>query len=212
VTSAQSRLEAVEVRGLACVRGERLIFRDLNLMVRSGEALSLEGPNGSGKSSALRLLAGLLPPAEGSIRFRGADREITDPEERGRFVGWLGHADGLKAQLTVKENALFAAALFESTGDVRAILAQVGLDRALDLPGQYLSAGQKRRLGLARLLLAARPLWLLDEPLAALDRSGKSLASELIAAHCAQGGIVIAATHDPIGVAGPRLALEGLTA
>jgi heme exporter protein A len=212
VTPAQSRLEAVEARGLACVRGGRLIFRDLDLILAPGEALSLEGPNGSGKSSALRMLAGLLAPAEGSIVFRRDGNEISDAEERGRLVGWLGHADGLKAQLTVKENAAFAAALYGSAGDVGSALARVGLARAADLPAQYLSAGQRRRLGLARLILAGRPLWLLDEPLAALDRAGKSLAAELIAHHCASGGMVVAATHDAIGVAGPRLSLEGLAA
>jgi heme exporter protein A len=203
-----ARLEAVEARGLACVRGGRLIFRDLDFSVARGDALSLEGPNGAGKSSALRMLAGLLPPVEGTIRFRRGAVETSDAEERGKLVGWFGHADGLKAQLTVRENAEFAAALYGSRGNVLDVLAGVGLLHVADLPALYLSAGQKRRLGLARLLISARPLWLLDEPLAALDRAGKALATELIQAHCVGGGIAIAATHDPIGVAGPKLVLE----
>ena len=210
--NAQSRLEAVEARGLACVRGGRLVFRGLDFSIGRGDALSLEGPNGAGKSSALRMLAGLLPPADGSIHFRQPGRDITDAEERGRVVGWFGHADGLKAALTVRENAAFAADLYGARGNVEEALSRVGLNHVADLPAQYLSAGQKRRVGLARLLLAARPLWLLDEPLAALDRAGKRLAAELIASHCAEGGIAIAATHDPIGIDGPKLALEGFAA
>ena len=202
-----ARLDAVEARELACARGGRLIFRNLDFTVVRGETLSLEGPNGAGKSSALRLLAGLLPAAHGVIRFRHADADITDAEERGRCVGWLGHADGLKAQMSVTENARFAAALYGAQQDVGAVLDRVGLGRVADLPGQYLSAGQRRRLGLARLLLSARPLWLLDEPLAALDRAGKQLMAELVTAHCAAGGIAIAATHDDLGVPGPRLVL-----
>jgi heme exporter protein A len=190
------------------VRGGRLIFRGLDFSVARGDVLSLEGPNGAGKSSALRMLAGLLPPVEGVIGFRCPGGETTDAEERGKLVGWFGHADGLKAQLTVRENADFAAALYVARSDVGEVLARVGLTHVADLPALYLSAGQKRRLGLARLLIAARPLWLLDEPLAALDRAGKALATELIAAHCAGGGIAIAATHDPIGVDGPKLVLE----
>jgi heme exporter protein A len=200
-------MDAVEARALSCIRGGRLVFRDLDFTVGCGEALSLEGPNGAGKSSALRLIAGLLPPASGEIRFRKDAAAVSDPEERGRFVGWLGHADGLKAQMTVGENAAFAGALYGAHGDAAAALSRVGLAALSDLPVQYLSAGQRRRLGLARLLVASRPLWLLDEPLAALDRAGKALMAELIAAHCAGGGIAIAATHDPLGVDGPRLVL-----
>jgi heme exporter protein A len=207
-----SRLDSVEARGLSCVRGGRTVFRALDLLVRHGEVLSLEGPNGAGKSSALRMFAGLLPPAEGVILFRSPGREITDAEERGRVVGWFGHADGLKAQLTVRENADFAVALSGAGGDVAGALAQVGLARLADLPAQYLSAGQRRRLGLARLLLAGRPLWLVDEPLAALDRDGRALLRALLTAHCREGGIVIAATHDAIGIDGPRLSLEGVAA
>jgi heme exporter protein A len=207
MTVTRSSLEAVEADDLACVRGGRLVFRQLDFTAHRGEAVSLEGPNGAGKTSALRMLAGLLAVAGGVVRFRHAAGEVSDGEERARYVGWLGHADGIKAQMSVAENARFSAALFSSSGDVEGVLARVGLARVVDLPGQYLSAGQRRRLGLARLVLSDRPLWLLDEPLAALDSGGRRLAAELIAEHCAHGGIVIAATHDALGVDGPRVFL-----
>ena len=201
------RLDSVEADALICERGGRIVFRDLGFAAAQGELLSLEGPNGAGKTSLLRMIAGLLPETAGTLTFRSSDRNVTDAEERGRFIGWLGHHDGIKAQLTVAENARFAAALHGASSDTIAALDRVALARIADLPGQYLSAGQRRRLALARLLLCNRPLWLLDEPLAALDAAGKRLAAELIAAHCAAGGIAIAATHEPLGLAGPRLTL-----
>jgi heme exporter protein A len=196
----KTALDNIEAASLACERGGRVIFRDLNFMLPRGTALSLEGANGAGKTSALRIIAGLLGPSAGAVSFQFAEREVSDGEERGRFVGWLGHLDGIKNQLTVVENARFFAALYGSDGDVGQALERVGLARALNFPAQYLSAGQRRRLALARLVLSNRPLWLLDEPLAALDKAGKELIAELIHAHCDAGGIVIAATHDPLGV------------
>lgn len=200
-------LDSVEATQLGCERGGRLVFRDVGFRVARGEVLSLEGPNGAGKTSMLRLVAGLLPLTFGRVSFRRGASDISDPEERGRFIGWFGHADGLKAQMTAAENLSFAAALYASDGDVEETLARVGLTRAAHLPGQYLSAGQRRRLGLARLILSKRPLWLMDEPIAALDSSGRQLAVELIRAHNAAGGMVIAATHDDIGIPGPRLTM-----
>lgn len=196
----KAALDKIQAENLACERGERTVFRDLNFSLSRGCALSLEGANGAGKTSALRILAGLLGQSAGEISFQVYEKKITDGEERGRFVGWLGHLDGIKNQLTVLENARFFAALYASDGDVDPTLEKVGLARALGLPAQYLSAGQRRRLALARLILSRRPLWLLDEPLAALDKSGKALIAELIKAHCSAGGLVIAATHDPLGI------------
>jgi len=200
-------LDLLEVSGLACERGGRLVFRDLSFSLSRGQALSLEGANGAGKTSALRVLAGLLSPVAGTVTLNPSNGPVTDAEERGRFVGWFGHHDGVKNQMTVAENAAFAAALYGAPDSVADILSRVGLSRVADLPGQYLSAGQRRRLALARLLLSRRPLWLLDEPLAALDTAGKALVAELIAAHCAGGGIVIAATHDALGVDARRLTM-----
>ena len=184
-----------------------MVFRDAGFSVAGGTALSLEGPNGAGKTSLLRMIAGFLTPAAGTIRLSADSADITDNEERGKFIGWLVHHDAAKPQLTPRETLKFFAALYGATGAIDEALETVGLTRARDLPCQYLSAGQKKRLALARLKLSARPVWLLDEPLAALDANGKSLAADLIKAHCAGGGIAIAATHEPLGIDAARLQL-----
>jgi heme exporter protein A len=203
-------LARIEGRDLVCVRGERVVFRALNFTVGAGSLLTLEGPNGAGKTSCLRMIAGLLSPFAGALNFATpSGANLHDGEERGRCVAWLGHADGLKAQLSVRENAEFFARLASASSDVASVLARVGLARAIDLPAAYLSAGQKRRLGLARLLLWPRPLWLLDEPLAALDTAGRELLVEILSAHINAGGIAIAATHGPLGLASERVMLRG---
>lgn len=200
-------LRSLLAENLSCIRGGRLVFRDVGFRVEAGQALSLEGPNGAGKSSLLRMIAGFLPPAAGLLLLQNGDAEISDNEERGNFIGWLGHHDAAKPQLTPRETLQFFAALYRITADVNAALDEVGLGKARDLPCQYLSAGQKKRLSLARLKLSNRPLWLLDEPLAALDTAGKSLAAQFISSHCAKGGIAIAATHEALGIDAARLAL-----
>ena len=197
-----SALASLEVESLTCIRGGRLVFRDVSLRAVAGTALSIEGANGAGKTSLLRMLAGFLAPASGTIRFGAADGE-----ERGKFVGWLGHQDGVKPQLTPRETLSFFATLHGADTNVDGALQSVGLARAHDLPCQYLSAGQKKRLALARLKTSGRPLWLLDEPLAALDAQGKTLLRDSVIAHCAGGGIAIAATHEPLGLDCARLVL-----
>ncbi len=208
---------------LACTRGTRRLFEGLSFRVTAGQALALEGANGAGKTSLLRLVAGFLPQAAGRVFVTENGNEIVEPEERGRFIGWLGHHDALKASFTVSEQLAFFSKLYSApsvggiaagtspvkTGEERraALLEQVGLARQAELPCRYLSAGQRRRLGLARLLLTARPLWLLDEPFAALDVDGKGLVARLIALHCGQGGMVIAATHEPLGLGNESLKL-----
>jgi heme exporter protein A len=172
--------------------------------------LAVEGANGAGKTSLLRMIAGFLAPAAGTLTLSDDGRPVTDAEERGRFIGWLGHQDGLKPQYTVMEQLHFYAALYGSSFRRSAppfpqageedVLEQVGLARQRDLPCRHLSAGQKRRLALARLLVSNRPLWLLDEPFAALDTAGQALIVRLMTAHCGKGGMVIAATHDPLGL------------
>ena len=185
---------------LSLARGDRTLFEGLSFQVSAGQALALEGANGAGKTSLLRLIAGFLTPKAGTLTLKDQSRAVTDAEERGAYIGWLGHQDGLKPQLTVIEQLQFYARLYRSGSQPSAVLEEVGLARQAELPCRYLSAGQKRRLALARLLASARPLWLLDEPFAALDTSGQALMGRLMALHCGNGGIVIAATHDPLGL------------
>ena len=193
------------MQDLTCERAGRRVFRHLNFAVATGQAMTLEGPNGAGKTSALRMLAGLLPQTSGEIRFQaGAGYDVTDAEERGRLVGWTGHNDGVKAQLSVIENARFFAALYGARIDPMTILDRVAIARLAQIPAQYLSAGQRRRLGLARLLLSNRPLWLMDEPLSSLDAAGRRLAAELIGEHCDDVGIAIIATHETLGLDATR--------
>ena len=193
-------LQSLQASNLACIRGQRALFRNLSFSLRAGDALAIEGPNGAGKTSLLRMLAGLLPQAAGTIRFTADGGAIEDGEERGHWVGFLAHHDAIKSQLTTLENLRFFASLYAAQADVESALGAVGLSAAAELPGRYLSAGQKKRLALARLKLSNRPLWLLDEPLSSLDAQGRALAAATIAAHCAQGGIAIAASHEPLGL------------
>ena len=201
-------LSGLDIEALSLWRGERMLFRDLAFAIGSGEALQLEGPNGSGKTSLLRAIAGFLEPRAGTIRIRTNSGEaFASGEERAGFIGWLGHQDGAKPQLTPKEALSFHARYYGDPGRVDEALARVGLSRVGDLPVQYLSAGQKRRLALARLSLSARPLWLLDEPLASLDAAGKTFVADLVRRHCKDGGVAIVATHESVGIEGPRLTL-----
>lgn len=208
VTVEISAISSLTISNLICIRGERVLFRDLSFAAAAGQALAIEGPNGAGKTSLLRMIAGFIAPASGNIVLKG-DSEISDPEERGKQIGWLGHQDGAKPQLTPTEVLTFFAQLYGCAADVAATLASAGLERCATLPCQYLSAGQKKRLALARLKLSGRALWLLDEPLAALDTNGKKFAADLIASHCAAGGIALAATHEPLGIDCVRLTLGG---
>jgi heme exporter protein A len=191
---------------LACARGERRLFENLSFKVRAGQALAVEGANGAGKTSLLRLLAGFLAPASGRVVIAQDGKDSDDAEDRGSHVGWLGHHDGLKPQLTVAEQLKFYAELYGCAADA-AVLERVGLARQAELPCRYLSAGQRRRLALARLLVSQRPLWLLDEPFAALDTAGQALVAQFMARHCGEGGIIIAATHDPLGLSNESLKL-----
>jgi heme exporter protein A len=200
-------IRSLTAENLTCMRGERRVFHALDFTVAAGEVLVVEGANGVGKTSLLRMIAGFLAPASGALVIATDQRDIRDDEERGRQVGWLGHQDGVKPQLTVGEQLEFFAHLHGANVALEEVLARVGLARQRLLPCRYLSAGQKKRLGLARLIVSARPLWLLDEPFAALDTAGRALAVELMQTHCATGGIVVAASHDPFGFAARALRL-----
>jgi heme exporter protein A len=182
----------ISARGLALARGERVVFAGVSLDVAAGGALLLTGPNGAGKSSLLRCLAGLLPPIEGELLWQGEDA-LSDRAAHALRIRYAGHADAVKPSLTVAENIAFWARLWG--GDWRAALAAVALDRLADLPARVLSSGQRRRLSLARLLLGEPLLWLLDEPTVGLDTASVARLGEMLAAHRARGGAVIAATH-----------------
>lgn len=185
----------LQAEGLAAIRGERLIFRDLSFTAQPGAALLLVGPNGAGKSTLLRLLAGLLAPAAGILTWDGADT-LDDLAAHGGRVAYLGHQDAIKPGLTARENLAFAASA--GGGDPHAALGAVGLADLADLPARLLSAGQRRRLALARVSLARAPLWLLDEPSLGLDTAAVARLGGVLAAHRATGGIVLAATHLPL--------------
>jgi heme exporter protein A len=180
----------LQARAIAAFRGERLVLRDLSFAVASGQALLLLGPNGSGKSTLLRLLAGLKRPDAGAILWQGEDA-LADLTTHARRVAYLGHLDAIKPGLTVTENLMFAAA----GRPAAPALATMGLEALADLPARMLSAGQRRRLALARLALSEAPLWLLDEPTLGLDLASLDRLGALLAAHRAQGGMVVAATH-----------------
>jgi heme exporter protein A len=182
----------LQAAGLAAFRGERLVFRDLDFAVAAGGALLLTGPNGSGKSTLLRLLAGLLRPAAGVLTWDGVDA-LSDLPAHAMRVAYVGHQDAVKPGLTAAENLHFAARL--SSADVGEALAAVGLEDLADLPARMLSAGQKRRLALARLVLSRAALWLLDEPTLGLDTASVERLGGMLGAHRERGGLVVAATH-----------------
>lgn len=199
----------IEVQGLACTRGERSVFTDVAFQLATGGVLAVEGPNGAGKTSLLRVLAGFIEPSAGSVCFVLGRERIAEAEERAKLVGWLGHADAARSQLTPLELLRDFSALYRSAVDAHAALDRVGLAKLASLPCRYLSAGQKKRLALARLLVCNRSIWLLDEPLAALDAKGKMLASNLIQEHMAVGGIAVVATHEPLNLESFELRLGG---
>jgi heme exporter protein A len=204
-------MQGLTVKGLDCVRGERLVFAGVALAVNPGRALLLSGANGSGKSSLLRILAGLLQPAAGTLAWEGEDI-ATDTEAHRRRIAYIGHADPVKPGLTVCENLEFWARLYGLELDIEPALYQFGIEQLADMPARYLSAGQRRRLTLARLAVgqnspAGPLLWLLDEPAAGLDPGAVAMLANSVLAHLANDGVAVIASH------GGRLdeALDGHT-
>lgn len=191
----------LEGRDLACWRGERAVFAGLSFTLPPGGALLLVGANGAGKSSLLRLLAGLVPLAEGELLWQGQDA-LADRVAHAARLRYLSHQDALKPSLSARENLSFFARLWG--GDTEAALDSVGLSDLAELPARVLSSGQKRRLALARLALAPAPLWLLDEPTVGLDAASVERLGLLLAAHRAAGGAVMAATHLPLPLPGAQ--------
>ncbi|ODT80994.1 MAG: heme ABC exporter, ATP-binding protein CcmA [Pelagibacterium sp. SCN 64-44] len=183
----------LSAQDLVCGRGGMALGPPLSFSLSSGQCLFLRGPNGAGKTTLLLTLAGLIAPLSGHFSILGA------AEEAGRLLHHCGHRNAIKPRLTVAENLQFWASINPSGGlDPARALAETGLARLADLDAGYLSAGQSRRLALARLLVSHRPIWLLDEPTAALDSQGHGLVASLIERHLGMGGLVLAATHDPI--------------
>jgi len=189
-------------QGLGCIRGDRVVFRGLNFACQPGDALLLLGRNGSGKSSFLRVMAALVAPAAGQLLWQGQPVQ-DDREAHGLRTRYLGHADAIKPVLTVAENVSFWVRLWApETSDVEAAVHQAlelfDMGRLADVPGRFLSAGQKRRVNLARLFAAPGQVWLLDEPTTALDKASIAVLEDQIAAHRARGGIVALSTHTDV--------------
>jgi heme exporter protein A len=203
-------IRAVKVEGLALRRGERTLFEAFDLALGAGEAVALTGPNGAGKTSLLRAVAGFIAPAAGQIAFRAETGPLEADEARRVDTHLLGHQDGLKPGRTAREELMFQVG-WTGGDEARALAAaeRLGLTRLLGLAVRHLSAGQRRRLALARLAAAPRALWLLDEPLAPLDAAHRAQFGALMAEHLAVGGLILAAVHDPLPIAARGVALGG---
>lgn len=195
------------VDNLSLARGGRVLFKNLGFTLQAGEAISLIGANGAGKTSLLRAVAGLIRPEAGSIGFEGEDGGLEPEEARSASLHLLGHHDGLKTGRTAREELGFWARW--SGGAPELAYEAMKLAPLLDLEVRKLSAGQRRRLSLARLIAAPRPLWLLDEPLAPLDARTREHVGSLMSAHLAGGGLILAAVHDPLPIAARIVEIGG---
>lgn len=190
-TSLRLSVNEVEIR-----RGERRLIEGLRFALGNGEKALIVGPNGSGKTSLLRVIAGIAPCAAGEITLNGCKTSSLPPEDR-VHVTYRGHLDGLKSDLTVRENLDFQAALRGRGDAVDGALEAVGLAGFAERPVRYLSAGQRRRVGLAALRASGAPLWILDEPMTNLDAAGRDLVIDWVNTHVEEGGLAVVATHQP---------------
>jgi heme exporter protein A len=194
-------ITALTIEDLALQRGERVLFRHLGLQVAAGEAVALTGSNGAGKTSLLRAVAGFIRPLEGRIALEGNGGALQADDARRTGCHLVGHQDGLKPGRRARDELLFQARWHGGTADgALAAADRLGLTRLLGLEVRVLSAGQRRRLALARLIASPRPLWLLDEPLAPLDAASRTLLGAIMSEHLADGGLVVAAVHDPLPI------------
>lgn len=189
---AEQEKVGVRADALAIRRGARLLFENLSFTAKPGDYVEIRGANGVGKTSLLRALAGFLRPSAGCISFSNA-------EEPSLALHYVGHLNALKGSASPRAHMRYWAGLFEGAARAEEAATRLGVATLLDLPARVLSQGQQRRVALARLLLAPRAVWLLDEPAAALDSAGRSIVAELIDVHCAGGGVVFAAVHEPLG-------------
>ena len=192
----------LEASNLTLWRGHSLLFEHLSFSVQAGAALFLRGPNGVGKTSLLRVLCGLTRPEEGEISWQGQRQQDA---LRG-LVAYSGHQPGLSVDLTVRQNLTFYAQLSRGKVNWQSLLAALGLERRADLAVRHLSAGQKRRAAMARVLMSGAPVWLLDEPFTNLDATGRRLIADHIGAHLASGGLAVVAAHDDMRLPDPRCA------
>ena len=196
-------LSQLEVSGLECIRQDIMLFQDINFKLRSGDLLQIDGVNGSGKSSLLRLLAGLMQQNAGEISWQG--KEISRCRyEYQQVISYIGHLNGVKDALTALENLQVMVALAGSKSEISLshALDQLELTGMETVPLSRMSAGQKRRVALARLLVTKAAIWLLDEPFTSLDASGKLFIERLITEHCTRGGIIVFSTHQPMEIEG----------
>jgi heme exporter protein A len=191
---------------LACIRGGREVFAGVNFSLSGGEALVVTGRNGAGKSSLLRMIAGLISTIAGRLTLSGAGEAPLEEQAH-----YLGHQDAIKPSLSVSENLRFWADFLGGAGDIDPALTAVDLAGLADFPAAYLSAGQRRRLSIARLVAVKRPLWLLDEPASTLDEPSQKRLAELMREHLAAGGMIVAAAHGPIGLERARELKLGLS-
>ena len=200
-------IASLHIDDLTLARGDRTLFTGLSFRIQAGQAVALTGANGAGKTTLLRAVAGLVHPAAGRIRFDGPEAELDPDEARGRAIHFVGHQDGLKSGRPAGEELAFQGAWAGAPpGALQGAIERLDLARLLTLEVRKLSAGQRRRLALARLLAAPRPLWLLDEPLSPLDARYRARFGEIMAAHLAGGGLILAAVHDPLPI--PATAVE----
>jgi heme exporter protein A len=203
-------IDSLTIANLALQRGDRVLFWGLSLAAEAGQAVALTGANGAGKTSLLRAIAGFIRPLEGTIAFAGGGGALEAEDARRTATHLIGHQDGLKTARSAREELMFQVRWTGGT-DAAALSAAeaLGLTRLLDLEVRKLSAGQKRRLALARLIASPRPLWLLDEPMAPLDAAHRALFGEVMSTHLAGGGLILAAVHDPLPIETRILEIAG---
>lgn len=199
---------------LSASRNDRPLFHNISMDIDGGSCLKLSGPNGAGKTTLLRIISGFLQPTRGFVEIKTRNGLFREAEARGAHIGWMGSQDAIEPRASVIDQLRFFAGLYLSAGtsekyaEIERVLQKCGLTAQENQPGGKLSAGQRRRFALARLMLMARPLWLMDEPLAMLDSRGRDTIRTVMSEHCAAGGIIVTAGHDTMEIAGPHMYFE----